>query len=91
MEHADDAEFEKAEQRLEEAVALIKDARQTLGDDRAYEAELDTVADALREAVAAVKAKAEDVRSRIEQVVADSDTLISALESDEQAAEDAAN
>ncbi len=90
LERADEAKFEKAEQRLEEAVALIKDARQTLGDDHAYESKLDTVAESLREAVVAVKAKAEDVKARIEQVVAESDTLISALEADEQASEAAA-
>jgi hypothetical protein len=41
---------------------LIKDARLKLGDDAAYDAKLDAVAESLRQAVAAVKSHAEDSR-----------------------------
>jgi TolA-binding protein len=80
-------DFDKADEYLQEAVALLKDARETLGNDYAYESELSDVSESLRQAVAAIKAHAADVQARIEKVVTRSDTLLSALESDEQAAE----
>jgi chromosome segregation ATPase len=84
---ANKKDFDGADECLREAVALIKDARQKLGTDAAYDKKLNSVAESLRLAVAAVKAQAEDIRTRIEKVVTESDTLVAALESDEQKAE----
>jgi hypothetical protein len=88
---AKDNDFDKAEDYLRDAVSFFKDARQKLMDDTAYDAKLDATADALRQAVVAVKARAADMRSCIEKVLNESDTLVSALESDEQAAQNGGN
>jgi len=76
-------DFLRAEQLLEQATGLLRNARETLGDDHAYDQLLDAVKLALREATTAVRAQAEDVRKKIEQVLADTDRLVSTLESDE--------
>lgn len=62
-----------------------------LGDDHAYDTDLDAISESLRDAIAAAKAKAEEFRARIEKVVNDSDRLISSLETHEQQADEAAN
>jgi hypothetical protein len=76
-------EFDQADQLLIEATELMRDARQTLGDDHAYDALLDTMRGALRDATTAVRAKAENIRQKLDQVLADTDKLVSQLESDE--------
>ena len=47
---------------------------------------LDAMKLALREATSSVRKQAEDVRQKIEQVLADTDRLVSRLESDEDKA-----
>jgi len=76
-------EFERADQLLAEAADLLRDARETLGDDHAYDAKLEAIKSSLREATNAVHTHAEDIRKRIEQVLADTDRIVSTLESDE--------
>jgi hypothetical protein len=76
-------EFERADQLLAEAADLLRDARETLGEDHAYDAKLDAIKSSLREAANAVHTHAEDIRKRIEQVLADTDRIVSTLESDE--------
>jgi hypothetical protein len=76
-------ELIRAEQRLDQATALLALARETLRADHAYDEQFETVKRALAEATAAVRAKAQDVRHRIEQVVSETDRLLGALESDE--------
>jgi len=76
-------EFERADELLAEAAGLLRDARETLGDDHAYDVKLDAIKTSLREAINAVRTHAEDIRKRIEQVLADTDRIVSTLESDE--------
>jgi hypothetical protein len=84
MSRANDGDFMSAEKRLVEAIELVRDTRDILGEDRVYDAQLRIVAQSLREAVTAVRAKADDVRKRIEQVMSEADTLVSSFESDDQ-------
>ena len=79
-------DFERADQLLEDATELLQSARETLGDDHAYDQLLDAMKLALREATTAVRAHAEDVRQKIEQVLTDTDRIVSSLESDEDQA-----
>ena len=79
---AEKDDFDEAEEYLREALSALKEARQTLGNDRTYETQLDEVEDSLLQAILAVKERADDTKSRIERVVANSDTLISILEGD---------
>lgn len=88
VELADKLEFDSAERKLQEAVMLIKDARQALGEDGEYEAKLDAMRDSLEVAVSSVKAKAENIRAKIDQVISDTDKLVAAFESNEQLADD---
>src|SRR5258708_12380085 len=76
-------EFERADQSLAEAADFLRDARETLGDDHAYDAKLDAIKSSLREATNAVRTHAEDIRKRIEQVLADAHRIVSTLESDQ--------
>lgn len=80
---AADKEFERADQLLTEATELLRDARETLDEDQAYDTQLDTIRSSLREATQAVRSQAEDIRMRIEQVIADTDNIVGTLESDE--------
>lgn len=80
---AEKAEFDRAEENLQEAVARIREAKATLADDDAYDSQLEAVNHSLREAILAARAKAEAFRSRVEKVVADSDALIATLENSE--------
>ncbi len=79
-------DFERADQLLQDATELLQSARETLGDDHAYDQLLDAMKLALREATTAVRAHAEDVRQKIEQVLTDTDRIVSSLESDEDQA-----
>jgi len=79
-------DFQRAEQLLEEATESLRSARETLGEDHAYDQLLDAMKLALREATSTVRKQAEDVRQKIEQVLADTDRLVSRLESDEDKA-----
>ena len=83
-------DFAKTDEYLREAVESLNEARRTLGDDHAYDAKINALAELLRQALAAVKEKADDVQARIEKAVAESETLLSTLESDKPAAEPAA-
>jgi uncharacterized phage infection (PIP) family protein YhgE len=80
---AEKLDFLKAEERLEEATDLLRTARAILADDHAYDELLDKMKASLRDATAAVKAKAEDVRKKLDQVLTDTDRLVGSLESDE--------
>lgn len=75
-------EFELAERRLEEAMELVRAARETLGDDRGYDRELDKVKNALRGATSAIRAKAEDSKRQIEHVLSETDSLVARFESE---------
>lgn len=77
---AADNDFLAAEERLHEAVALLKEVGAKLGDDSSLDSQFETVARALRQAIEAVKTRAADFRSRVEKVVSDSDTLLGAIE-----------
>lgn len=77
-------DFDRADTRLSEATDLLRDARGILGDDDAYDHQLDAIKRALREAVSAVRNRAEDTRRRIDQVLADADHVVTVLESDER-------
>ena len=80
-------EFERAERQLEEAAELLRTVRETLGTDHAYDEGLDAVKRALTEATGAVRARAEDTRTRIEHILAEADQLVGRLESDEHQVE----
>ena len=80
---AADKEFLLADQLLAEATDLLRDARETLGDDHVYDTQLDAIKVSLRKATEAVRTQAEDTRMRIEQVLADTDKIVGTLESDE--------
>jgi len=76
-------DFERAEELLERATELLRLARETLDNDHAYDQLLDKMRLALREATVAIRARAEDVRQKIEEVLADTERIVSTLESDE--------
>jgi TolA-binding protein len=80
-------DFEEALVRLRRAVALTGEARRILGHDHAYDSKLDATQESLRQAVAAVEGQAADMIARLTGVVTESDSLLSALDSDERAAE----
>jgi hypothetical protein len=84
---ANKGELVRAEQRLDQATALLALARETLRADHAYDEQLEIVKRALAEATTAVRAKAQDIRQRIEQVLTETDKLLGALESDESKAD----
>jgi len=81
---AEHEEFDLAERRLGEAAELVRAARETLGDDRAYDHELERVRNAVRGATSAIRAKAEDSRRRIEHVLREADSLVARFESDQR-------
>ena len=80
---ANQGEFLRAEKRLDEATALLALARETLRADHAYDEQFETVKHSLAEATGAVRAKAQDARQRIDNVLAETNKLLRALESDE--------
>jgi hypothetical protein len=80
------AEFQRAEKRLDEATSLLALARETFRADHAYDEQLEVVKCSLAEATTAVRARAQDARQRIEQVLTETDKLLTALGSDEQQA-----
>jgi uncharacterized phage infection (PIP) family protein YhgE len=79
-------DFDRAEQLLADATELLRSARETLGDDHAYDQFLDKTKLALRDATTAVRTHAEDVRQKIEQVLTETDRIVTTLESDEDKA-----
>ena len=80
---AEKREFERAERQLVHAADLLRIAYKTLRGDAAYDEGLATVELALAAARAAVRAKAEDTRRLIEQVVTEADAVVGRLEADE--------
>lgn len=84
--HAKAGELQRAEKRLDEATALLALARETMRADHAYDAQFDIVRRTLADAINAVRARAQDIRQQIEKVLAETDKLVNALESDERAA-----
>ena len=80
---ANKGELLRAEKRLDEAVALLALARETLRADHSYDEQFETVKRSLAEATGAVRAKSQDVRPRIESVLAETNKLLAALESGE--------
>ena len=88
--HAVDAaeirDFDRAEQFLSEATDLLQAARKTLGDDLAYNELIFQIKWELRDATAAVRSQAENIRQKIERVLSDADRLVGSLESDEREA-----
>jgi hypothetical protein len=81
-------DFVLAEQRLEEAIDLLREADDLLADDHAYDSALDSMKLSLRNATTSVQAHAKNIRAKIEDVLAETDRLIGNLESDEQRASD---
>jgi len=80
---AEKREFERAERQLVHAADLLRTAYKTLRSDAAYDEGLAAVELALTAARAAVRAKAEDTRRLIEQVVTEADAVVGRLEADE--------
>jgi hypothetical protein len=78
--------FDRAEHLLCEASELLHTASHILEEDHIHNEQLDVVKKALRTATIAVRGRAADARQRIEQVVAETDCVVSALESDEEKA-----
>jgi membrane-associated HD superfamily phosphohydrolase len=76
-------EFDRAEKRLDEATALLALARETMRADHAYDEQFDIVKRTLADAITAVREKSADSISRIERVIAETDKLLNALETDE--------
>jgi hypothetical protein len=79
-------DFARADELLEEADVILRNVREILGDDHAYDQLLDKMKLAVRDATAAVRSHAQDVRTKIEQVLTDADRLVGTLESDEEKA-----
>jgi len=84
--HTRAGELPRAEKRLDEATALLALARETMRADHAYDEQFDLLKRTLAEAINAVRAQAQDIRQHIERVLAETDKLVGALESDEHAA-----
>lgn len=80
---AADNDFDRADARLSEAGELVTEARAILEGDDAFDVELVRFRDALREAVQAVRSRAEDARRHIDQVLADADAVVTSIESAE--------
>ena len=80
---ADKNRLEDAEQLLNEAAELLRSAGRILSDDHAYDEQLDVTKKAVRIATIAVQGRAADTRHKIEQVITETDRLISSLESNE--------
>jgi hypothetical protein len=76
-------DFQRADELLIDAADLFQSARKTLGNDHAYDLQLEAMKQGLRAATAAVRARAQDTRSRIDRVLAETDQIVGALESDE--------
>lgn len=79
-------DFQRADELLADAADLFQSARETLGNDRDYDLQLEAMKQGLRAATTAVRSRAQDTRSRIDRVLADTDQIVSALESDESRA-----
>jgi tetratricopeptide (TPR) repeat protein len=75
--------FDRAEEFLEDATDLLRSAREILGDDHAYDQPMDKMRASLREATAAVRSHAANVHQKVEQVITDTDRIVSSLEADE--------
>ena len=84
--YAQKEDFQRAEKRLDEATALLALARETMRADHVHDEQLESVKLLLAEATTAVRAKAQDMRQRMEQVLSATDKLVTVLESDEQQA-----
>jgi DNA repair exonuclease SbcCD ATPase subunit len=78
--------FDRAKQLLNEAAESLRAARETLGNDHAYDDSLDIMQATVREAAAAVHIHAENSRQKIEQTLTDADRVVGHLESDEREA-----
>ena len=76
-------DFQRADELLADAADLFHAARETLGNDRTYDLQLEAMKQGLRAATSAVRLRAQDTRSRIDRVLADTDRIVDALESDE--------
>jgi len=73
-------DFDRSEQFLEDATLSLQRARETLGEDHAYDQFLDRMRASLRDATAAVRSHAANVQQKIEQVLTDADRIVSTLE-----------
>ena len=80
-------DFARADALLTEGAELLRNAREVLGNDHAYEHLIETMKAALRDATSAVRAQAQNVQQQIERVLTDADRLVGSLESDEEQAE----
>lgn len=78
--------FDRANQLLNEATELLREARETLGDDHTFDDSLDLMKVTVREAAAAVHIHAENARQKIKQTLTDADRAVDHLESDEREA-----
>jgi hypothetical protein len=75
--------FDRAEEFLEDATSLLRSAREILGDDHVYDQLMYKMRASLREATAAVRSHAANVHQKVEQVITDTDRIVSLLEADE--------
>lgn len=76
-------DFQRADELLGDAANLFQAARETLAADRTYDLQLEAMKQDLRAATSAVRSRAQDTRLRIDRVLADTDRIVGALESDE--------
>ncbi len=76
-------DFHRADEFLAEATALLREARENLGDDRDYNKLLETMKAALHDATLTVRSHAENAQQTIERALNDADRLVGKLESDE--------
>ena len=81
-------DFQRAEQLLEEATDLWREAREVLANDHAYDQLFEAMKRSLRDATIAVQSKAHNAHAKIEDVLVETDHLVSTLELDEQRASD---
>jgi cellobiose-specific phosphotransferase system component IIA len=79
---------QRAEERLREATELVRTAHGVLNGDHAYDQLFQAMKESLRSATTAVQQRAQNLRARIEEVLQETDRLVSSLEADEQEASD---
>ena len=76
-------DFDRADGLLTEAVELLRNVRETLGDDCSYDERLNTVKAALHEATMAARSHDKKIQQKIEKVLSDADQFVGHLEADE--------
>jgi predicted transcriptional regulator len=82
---ADAGRFVEAEDLLEDAVAKVREGRMRLADEGGEEPAFEPVIETLHEAIRSVRARAEDHKNQIDNVLSASDYLLASLRAREQA------